>query len=44
MFQELSKILLPSNVHINPEIINKQRQHGSLTRGIIPNNSTMIFF
>jgi hypothetical protein len=37
MFEKLSKITLPNNVYINPEIINKKRHHGSLTHGIVSN-------
>jgi hypothetical protein len=37
MFRELSKRILPSNVYINPTIINKCRANGSLTHGIFSN-------
>jgi hypothetical protein len=37
MFEQLCRRKLPENVYINPEIINKQRFHGSLTRGIVSN-------
>jgi len=37
MFTELKNVKLPNNVYINPQIINKNRFHGSLTHGIISN-------
>ena len=37
MFQALKDRALPSNVYINPEIIHKDRFHGSLTKGIVSN-------
>jgi hypothetical protein len=37
MFDALKYIDMPSNVHVNPEIINKRRFHGSLTQGILSN-------
>jgi len=37
MFKALKGRALPPNVHINPEIINKARHHGSLTKGIASN-------
>jgi hypothetical protein len=39
MFHELQKMEFPSNIFINPIIINKKRFHGSLTLGIISNMS-----
>jgi hypothetical protein len=37
MFNKLSKKILPSNVYINPTILNKFKSHGSLTHGIFSN-------
>jgi len=37
MFNALKNKNLPSNVYINPEIINKKRFHGTLTKGIVSN-------
>lgn len=37
MYNECKNISLPNNVYINHEIINKQHDHGSLTRGIYSN-------
>lgn len=37
MFEKLRDIRLPERVYINPEIINKKRFHGSLTKGIVSN-------
>ncbi len=37
MFHALKDRTLPPNVYINPEIINKQLGHGSLTHGIVSN-------
>lgn len=39
MFRALKDRLLPPNVYINPEIINKLYDHGSLTKGIVSNMS-----
>jgi hypothetical protein len=35
--EECKNTILPENVYINPEIINKKRFHGSLTHGIYSN-------
>jgi hypothetical protein len=37
MFTALKDRSLPPNVYINPEIINKLHNHGSLTKGIVSN-------
>jgi hypothetical protein len=37
MFKELTSINLPSNVHVNPEIINKKLWTGLITAGIYSN-------
>jgi hypothetical protein len=37
MFEECKNTILPENVYMNPEIINKQRNHGSLTHGMYSN-------
>jgi len=37
MYEECKNTILPENVYINPEIINKQRNHGSMTHGIYSN-------
>lgn len=37
MFKELTSMNLPSNIHINPEIINKRPWTGSITAGIYSN-------
>ena len=37
MFDMLQDKKLEDNIHINPEIIQKSRNHGSLTRGIFSN-------
>ena len=37
MYNELKNIILPCNVIVNPEIIEKKRFHGTLTEGIYSN-------
>ena len=37
IFNELNNIDLPKNIHINPEIIKKERFTGTITKGIISN-------
>jgi hypothetical protein len=37
MYDELKKTPLDENIHINPEIIEKKRYHGTLTKGIVSN-------
>jgi hypothetical protein len=37
MYTELIKIILPSHVILNPEVIRKKVMHGSLTHGIYSN-------
>jgi hypothetical protein len=37
MFKELLSIKLPDNIFINPEIIEKRRDHGSIIHGIVSN-------
>lgn len=37
MFEQCQNHTFPENVYINPEIINKRRFHGTLTKGIVSN-------